>query len=163
MRDPLALAGDAARTCLLALLLVAACADDPSGAEPATAGGSDVVEAPGFTAGMEEEGAQGLFIVRLQDALPAPPEKGDNVWTVQALDPSGAAVEGASLIVAPYMPLHGHGTTPLEFPGVPTGELGTFTVGPFDLFMPGQWQMTVTVTRSSGEEDAAIFSFDVQG
>ena len=79
------------------------------------------------------------------------------------VDTSDAPQDAVSVVVSPYMPDHGHGTTPLDYDGVATGAPGTFTAGPFDLFMPGYWAITVHVDGGGGNEDAAIFEFDIEG
>ena len=49
--------------------------------------------------------------MEILSAEPAPPANSDqNAWTVKLTDAdAGAPIEGATLIVAPYMPQHGHG------------------------------------------------------
>jgi hypothetical protein len=59
------------------------------------------------------------------------------------------------------MPDHGHGTNPLwnEATVQPDGK---FMVGPFNLFMPGLWQFTVSV-EAANQADVAVVSFCVEG
>jgi hypothetical protein len=58
------------------------------------------------------------------------------------------------------MPDHGHGTNPLWNDA--TEVDGKFEVGPFNLFMPGLWQFTVSV-EAQNQTDSALVSFCVEG
>src|SRR5262249_11491353 len=70
------------------------CADDPR------------VEA--YTVGLEATSDDGAVTVRFVDANPAPPEKGNNTFTVDLVDGSGHPIDGASISTKSYMPDHGH-------------------------------------------------------
>ena len=146
------------RTALRLAVVAQLLAGCPSAEDPPA--GDDVDT---WAPGLEKPGEEGLFGVRLLDAEPAPPDRGDNEWTVLALGAGGDPLAEASLRVSPWMPDHGHGTTPADFEGRPSGEAGTFEVGPFNLFMPGLWEVTVEVTGPGGGEDRAVFRFDVEG
>jgi len=115
-----------------------------------------------YTAGIEKITGGGSFTVSIQSADPAPPDRGDNTWDLVVLDAAGAAVEGAAVVVTPYMPAHGHGTNPADFDGAEAGG-GAYTAGPFDLFMPGLWEITVDVVDTTGASDDAIFTFCIEG
>lgn len=97
------------------------------------------------------------------DTDPAPPDRGDNTWTLRVLDGAGADDVGADgITVAPFMPAHDHGTVPADYAGVSDGEDG-WTVGPFDLFMPGRWELRATVNLTEDSIDTAVFAFCVEG
>lgn len=115
-----------------------------------------------YTAGMEKPGEQGRFRVQLVEAQPGPPDRGDNVWTLAVNDEAGMPVSDAVVELHPYMPQHGHGTTPPDYTAAAQGD-GTYVAGPFDLFMPGLWEVTVDITGSDGTEDRAVFAFDIEG
>lgn len=83
---------------------------------------------------------------------PSAPEKGDNAWTVQVTGPTVVSVEAT-----PFMPEHGHGTSPASFMGVATGEPGTYTVSEMPFFMAGLWEVTVTATDSEDNVYEGIF------
>ena len=95
------------------------------------------------------------------DATPAPPDKGENSWTLRVTDASGAPVKTAVVNVRPMMPAHGHGTAPTEFRADTAGD-GTYTVGPMNLFMPGHWQSHVTV-EFEDKNEMAMFDFCLEG
>ena len=67
-----------------------------------------------YALGLEKSGA--LACVQFVDALPAPPDRGDNTWTLRALDLATAApMRDMTLVVDPYMPDHMHNTSiPVE-------------------------------------------------
>ena len=106
--------------------------------------------------------SNGLFTVSIESADPAPPDRGDNVWTLAVRDAGGEAVEGAAVVVTPYMPAHGHGTNPRTFDGQAQGQ-GLYEAGPFDLFMPGLWDVSIDVVDSTGADDNAAFTFCLEG
>ena len=134
----------------------------PHGGPTADAGGGSGADV--YSAGMEKAGELGHFSVQLVDAEPAPPDRGDNLWRLAVHDAEGALVAGADVELRPFMPQHGHGTTPLNFLATAEGNgNGTYIAGPFDLFMPGLWEITVTVTASDGTEDHVVFAFDIEG
>lgn len=143
----------------LALGLAAGCApvDEASDAGPSEepAPAVDVYE-PGITK------SAGELEVELIEASPAPPDVGNNVWQLAVRGPGGEPVEGAVVIVSPFMPEHGHGTSPADYEGVE--EEGVYEVGPFNLFMPGRWDVTVVVEdEGAGLEDEVLFRFLLEG
>ncbi len=120
-----------------------------------TAGAADV-----YADGLMKMGHMGNFHVMLMGADPAPPDVGDNTWTLRVMDTEQNPIDGAKVTVTPYMPLHGHGTSPADYTAT-FGEDGTYQVGPFDLFMPGVWETTVKV---EGEvKDSVMFAFELEG
>ena len=89
--------------------------------------------------------------VRLLEANPGPPERGDfNVWTLQVEETTGATIENLTVMVDPTMPAHGHGTTPLPTVTPIEGTRDQFDVRPLNLFMPGLWQIRVHVGATIG-------------
>lgn len=92
---------------------------------------------------------------------PAPPDRGDNTWQLQVLDTTGAPAVLRSLSVAPFMPAHDHGTAPATFDGTAAGSV--WSVGPFDLFMSGRWELRTSFTFEDGTADTAVISFCVEG
>lgn len=129
------------------LLLSASCGDDNSSGAAADAM-PDCTEDPrgqSYSAGMTALADDGIQVV-LVEARPGPPVRFDNVWDVEVRDSSGVPVAVTTLVVEPFMPDHGHGTPqpPLPEAGV---ETGTFSMGPFDLWMPGIWELRFSVDR----------------
>lgn len=128
-------------------------------------GGELDLSCPGaidFVPGIELRTSRTRSVVAISDAVPSPPDRGDNTWKIAVFDASGEPMIDASLAVRPWMPLHGHGTTPSVFEAVsPTA--GEYEVDVFDLFMPGLWEFTVDIAAEDGEPDEAVFLFCVEG
>lgn len=118
-----------------------------------------------FVVGLEKTSRVEGLKVRLLEVVveeqPQPPDRGINTWTFEITDAAGAPVEDVAVRLRPWMPDHGHGTTPAEYPGVPAGA-GRYSVGPFNLFMSGLWEFTVRLERG-GELDDAKFGFCLEG
>lgn len=145
---------------VLALGLAACGADDGGGSTAADAAAvvHDPPEGDAYRAGLEKAGAEGLATVRLVDALPAPPDRGDNRWVLE-IEAGGAMMTGCAVAVVPDMPLHGHGTEPVTVREL--GE-GRYQVSEMSLFMPGLWVIPIAVT--CGEmSDTATFEFWIEG
>ena len=74
---------------------------------------------------------------------PDPLVRGQNVGQVAVTDASGQPVDGLSLMLLPWMPSHGHGTS--VQPAIsPAAETGVFVANPLYLFMSGQWELRMT-------------------
>ena len=76
------------------------------------------------------------------------------------LEGSGGLVSEGVVTFRPFMPLHGHGTSPEFYDASPEG--GGWSVGPMDLFMPGLWELTVAID-AGGEADEALLRFCLRG
>ena len=115
-----------------------------------------------YTANMQVTGVGGLLNFVLQASDPAPPIKGTNSWTVKVLDAkTGMPVSAANLMVMPFMPDHGHGTSIV--PTV-TAQPDDYKIDNVYLFMAGLWRVTIQVTTTDGHNnDAANFLFCIQG
>lgn len=151
------------RTLHLALTggLLVACGSDPSGhdshAHTVPAACDDGAPPDVFVADIERLTAAGE-VVRITNAIPAPPNVGINQFVVETPGSTPTSVR-----LRPFMPLHGHGTTTREwFDGVPEG--GAFTFGPadLDLFMPGLWELRFTLD-SDDPDTGALFRFCLEG
>ena len=59
-------------------------------------------------------------------------------------DASGVPIDGLTLDVVPWMPSHAHGTSVVTLVE-PIGN-GSYVVRDVNLFMPGRWQLRVSVT-----------------
>jgi YtkA-like len=126
--------------------------------EPTTTNeGPDCSGAQPFTVGIEATTPAGVT-VRIASAAPTPPDVGDNTWTLEVVDASGAPVTGLAPVVTPWMPLHGHGLAPAEYSCVEEAD-GRYVVDTFDLVMPGLWQFTVEVA----DGDEVQFDFCAEG
>ena len=108
-----------------------------------------------FELGVALTSTSEAFTLTISDATPSPVDRGDNTWTIQLLNAGGDAVNDATVILEPVMPGHGHGTFPTTFTAKSVDNNGHYTLGPFDLLMPGTWLMTFTVTTPGGA--SAVF------
>jgi hypothetical protein len=117
-----------------------------------------------YASGIEKTGEQGLLRVVLVDALPAPPNRGLNAWTMQTLDAStGTPLDDVTLLdVTPFMPDHGHGTS--VFPTHEWhGQDGLCDVGDIDFRMPGVWEVSFEMMTADSTTDKVVFAFCVEG
>lgn len=151
------------------LLLLACTTTDDSAKTTDTSEDSGVQDICGDTAifdtwsaGMEKPGDAGTYLISIVDAAPAPPDKGDNTWTIHVSTTDGAAVEGGTVIITPFMPAHNHGTNPATVETSATGTAGDYQSVPFNLFMGGQWELTVTATAAGTGSDSALFTFCIE-
>ena len=121
-----------------------------------------------FVAGISKTG-DASYSLSILDGQPAPPIKGDNRWSVEVRDGSGALVAGVTLEAEPFMPDHGHGTA--VDPIVTEDGDGIYTIDPVNFFMPGYWETTVTVVDLGATDDESddtdldtvVFKFCVDG
>jgi len=112
------------------------------------------------TPGLEVACASGDCTVEVVSTSPAPPDRGDNIWTFRVRDVDGAVLAVDHFTVSPFMPAHDHGTVPADFAGSPSAD--TWEVGPFDLFMPGLWELRLSMSADSVDHTAVI-AFCVEG
>lgn len=130
-------------------------------------GSSDTVD-PCEKEDRAEEYMQGIektgdaLTVTLVKSVPAPPEKGDNEWTVQVADDGGAPMDGLGIEAVPWMPDHGHGTS-IESEMMPGEAAGEYVVDPVNLLMAGYWEITLAITDAEGNDvDEVMFKFCVR-
>jgi hypothetical protein len=113
-----------------------------------------------FAIGLSKVGDGGTLGFTLMAAEPAPPIRGDNTWSVQVnLMSSGDPVDGAAMIVVPFMPDHGHPAAKnvvIE----PTGTAGEYELAPINFWMPGLWEVTIDAQSGDGD-DVVVFRFCV--
>ncbi len=114
-----------------------------------------------YAVGLSSTSADGAVKITFVDADPAPPAKGNNTWTVTVVDAAGKPITGAMITTVAYMPDHGH-TSPIK-PTATEQDAGTYEVTPVNLFMPGVWEVTLTVTPAGGTAEAVKFTFCVAG
>lgn len=111
-----------------------------------------------FVIGMSKLGEQQRMKFTLVNFDPAPPQRDHNRWTLklETMAAPGTPVTGATMTVRPFMPDHKHGARyPAEI--VPGGEPGIYELEPINMWMPGLWETTISVTGS--ESDRAVFRF----
>lgn len=143
--------------------LAGACGDDDPQhhADAATVNCELETRADDYVAGLEKVGAGGVKVA-LVESVPAPPAKGDNTWQLSVVDNADTPLEGLTLEVTPNMPDHGHGT-PVEAVVTAGAEAGQYEAGPVNLWMPGLWEVTVSVSDGADVNDEVVFSFCIEG
>lgn len=140
-----------------------ACGGDGVDGAGVRAGCVGDTRAQSYQAGMTAAVPSSRLSVRLVDALPGPPDRGENTFRLRLEDPVGAPVDTATVTVRPWMPDHGHGATPEVWPLERVGP-GEGRVGPINFFMPGLWEVQVRVqTDGATAPSRATFSFCVEG
>lgn len=151
------------------VLTLAACSDGNgttgSGGQTSTTSTSICAADSGavaYAVGLTQAAADGKVTITFADAEPAPPAKGSNTFTIDVTDDEGQPISGAAITVQVCMPLHGHCAT--VTPTVTAGsQAGRYVVDKVDLFMPGLWTITFTVTPSGGTADPVTVSFCIEG
>jgi len=86
---------------------------------------------------------------------PRPPTVGSNAVELSFTDPGGATMSGLGLEVVPWMPAHGHGTS--VSPTITETAPGTFVATPLYLFMPGSWELRITISGTIDDTAKAAF------
>lgn len=154
---------------LLTLLALCACeADtrsmhghdhDHTSGDPADAGSYEgCPEAtPEFALGMRAMGKEGNVHAELVAALPSPPMRYRNDWTLRFTDVEARPLQDVVLTSArPFMPVHGHDGNVL-----PTisqlEEDGTFLLEGLNLNMRGPWEIQLQVNSKSAGSDYLVF------
>ena len=149
-------------------ILCLACGEDPGPAGPSAQARLCAAEdrADTYVDGLERASAEGRFVARLAsvevDGAPRPPDRGTNVWRLALEDAAGQPLAGVAVRVRTWMPDHGHGPTPNNLVAAPAGADGEYRLGPFNLFMSGLWEFTVSAPVE-GQQDAARFAFCLEG
>lgn len=72
---------------------------------------------------------------------PASTKSGSNTFDLRITDRSGNAAPDSEVVVEPAMPQMGHALAPITAAPL---EPGHYRVGDVDLFMAGQWEITVS-------------------
>jgi hypothetical protein len=114
-----------------------------------------------YAVGLSAMSTGGTMKVTFVDATPAPPAESTNVWTMKITDAKGNAVDGATVTLKPWMPDMGHGSS--VTPQIMAMGGGIYQVTLVDLFMPGIWSNTFTITVPSEPVTTAAFTFCVDG
>jgi hypothetical protein len=86
---------------------------------------------------------------------PDPPAIGTDASQLTFRDANGAQLTGLTVGVVPWMPAHGHGTS--VDPTVTETAPGTFLATPLYLFMPGSWELRMTINGTVDDTAKAAF------
>lgn len=143
----------------LLVLGTGACTGVELDGNPSTELTSDCTGADDYEPGMGARTDLGAHEVRILDATPDPPDVRDNQWVIEVLDAQSEGVPALPVRMRPWMPLHGHGTTPAWWTADDLGD-GTYRVD-FRLPMPGLWEFYVDV--AGDDTEVAMLSLCAQG
>lgn len=98
----------------------------------------------------------GLLRVSARTLDDEPPVRGANPFDIEVIRADdGAAMDGLSLTVTPWMPAMGHGTS--VRPTVTAIGDGGYRADNVFLFMPGLWELRVSITGSVQDDAAPRF------
>ena len=89
---------------------------------------------------------------------PPTPVKGQNAAQLTFHRTDGVSVDGVQASVLPWMPAHGHGTS--IQPQSTIAAPGVVVASPIYLYMPGQWQLRITI--SGADDDAAVATVEIR-
>jgi hypothetical protein len=119
---------------------------------------SEDAQPPSFPAAAAEtvSSSSGGLNVEVRWA-PATPVRGQDAASLTFLDPNGSVVDGLVVDVVPWMPAHGHGTS-VQPIVTPSGR-GVVVASPVYLYMPGEWQLRMTI--SGTVDDSAIATVQI--
>lgn len=144
------------RTLIALTLFAAACSSDGSkGDDGESYNCAEETRDDDFVVGIAKTGQAGVQF-KLLEATPAPPARGDNTWTLE-LTKQGAPINGAAMIVTPFMPDHQHGTPTTVLIEAMPNQPGQYKLAPVNMWMPGLWQTTIQV--DGPDADKAVFAF----
>ena len=111
--------------------------------------------------GLVAEGADGLLATTLDAIAPEPPGPGANAWTLTVLDAADAPVPDCELLVIPWMPDHGHGSS--ESGSAPGTDPGSYDVADVDVTMVGFWTFGIDLDCGAVGTDEVEYRFCIEG
>ena len=107
-----------------------------------------------FAAVIDHRTNNGSFIFVVKPA-PAQPVVGSNLVTLTIRDASsGAAVQGATVKVVPWMTMHGHGSP--KNTRVQEKGSGVYEINDLYYSMEGPWDLLITIQKGSVEDSASV-------
>ena len=130
----------------LAIAAGAACGSDPAAVESTSFIGAPIAQITSSPGG---------WSVTLR-ASPTTPARGVDAFELEVKDASGTAVDGLELAVVPWMSSHGHGASVV--PEIKPIGGGVYVATDVELFMPGAWELRVTMRDATRalEEHATV-------
>jgi len=108
----------------------------------------------------------GLLLLVYRTAPDQPPTRGLSQVKINVTEViTGNTVDGLNWTIVPMMPSMGHGSP--SVPAVTPLGLGAYVASNVDLFMPGGWDLDITIDRATDGgvapiNDQATISLDVQ-
>jgi hypothetical protein len=139
-----------------AVSLAAACGDAMSDdeEEPVNCAKETADE---FTVDLHKIGS--VHDVTLMSALPAPPGRGDNEWSIRIDTVAGSTpVTGATIYATPFMNKPQQHGTPVKVKVDAMPNAGEYKLSPVNLWMPGVWETTIEMSSPSGT-DSVVYKF----
>lgn len=94
--------------------------------------------------------------VQVSELSPNPTNTGQNEWVFRVFAADGSPVSGARLTLRPTMEQHGHGTVPDHFEAREEVQ-GVYRIGPFNVSMPGEWAMELTLDHHGAAPVSTVF------
>jgi photosystem II stability/assembly factor-like uncharacterized protein len=145
---------------LAALLSLLGCGESSEEASPPRADAATYQgcpsDTPPFALGMEAQGVRGKVRARLRAALPAPPQRYRNDWTLEFVDAQGALLSDVTVSKArPFMPVHGHDGN--IQPTIRPLDSSSIEVAQLNLWMRGPWEVQLEVQSASAGDDQMVF------
>jgi hypothetical protein len=121
---------------------------------------ADSIDSTTFVSDMKVVGDKSKITGRLVKAMPAPPERYNNQWTVEFDDSDGKPLDDVELTKADaFMPYHNHGKPAYSM--TKASEPGRFEVG-INLFMRGFFSVRFTVSSPTAGDDMVEFKYCVR-
>ena len=154
------------KTTLAIALMLVGCGGNETGGGEGSSGApatdetcTDEERAIRYTAGMSMVGDQGVTVALL-DANPAPPQYGDNTWTLDVKNAAGEPMIGATVNVDPIMVIHGHG--PSVDDRIDDNLDGTYVASPVFFSMRGFWVTDISIEAEGQPTDTVSFGFCIE-
>jgi YtkA-like len=109
-----------------------------------------------YTANMTKPGMRGALTFKLIESEPAPPARGNNVFTMKITDSGGNAIHG-EVKADLDMPDHGH---PATVKPVVTfdSSMETYNLDPLYFFMVGVWHIKIDAWSGAADAGAPVDS-----
>ncbi len=104
------------------------------------------------------ESEAGALSIAVRTAPTQPPERGLLSVEYTITDAQGAARDGLTISVQPWMPEMGHGTS-VDPTVEPLGD-GSYRVSNLALYMPGRWELRTTI--AGAVNDHVVVDLDVR-
>lgn len=118
---------------------------------------------PPFELGMSVSSSDGRIQAALVRAVPSPPAKFFNDWTVKFTGADAADLDDLTLQSArAFMPVHGHYGKPDPKLTVHDDEPAVVDLDDVNLFMRGPWEVTLSVTSLSAGDADLVFHVCVE-
>lgn len=142
-----------ARRCLLALLLaLVGCGTSTPVAPADSADGATLPAAPLRTINTDA----GKLRVDIRTGPQQPPSRGTQTIELAIVDAmTNAPATGLTIVVVPWMPAMGHGTS--LTPSVNEVSPGTYVITNVGFFMPGTWELRTVISGPVADHAAPSF------